>query len=653
MREQERQFDPNVLAVVQRAGRRWRGLVVRLEPSPGEGGGPHRPRLIDSREFAPEMGEEIEGWIDGHLAGQVVCVLHGASVICRTCSLPDASPEQQRAALRLQAEAHLLGIAPPHRVGMAVMEQAAEEAGGRLGLILAWPESTPVGPPPLSRSIEYAPDLAALAAIMGNQRPSHPLLWIDRHDGSLAMALSHPNGVAFRGLREEAEESEAWKTAVGRTVAETGLNFGYSGSFIEGAVRNVQEWMDQVQPGDAQLHLPPQLIEHAAAKVDGAPTDAEWWSKFGALAGIVIARAGTLSPLTSLQKEAPTETPSIMGEVVDRLSRPSTARLAVLACVLVLMFGPLVMNTIRWGVLELRHGNLDEHLARYNEVSNKIAIYRELRDSSWSMTKALGDIANNTPQGIELEWVRINQNRQFNVRGTAIPFEDRPARDRVDFMRDSLRESGIFDEITMNWGDGDAYGANQFELSGYIAEPYFRKRYPTDREFAEWTLAERIYGLEPGEAKRLAEQSSAERMIDERTGARPTVSGEGAAPDETDRSDDPERDADEPERLADANDREDRPATRPNSERNRPTRSGAGDAGIPGESTGDARSAADDIPAPLSEREIAEMSDSELRQTLQKVSRGRRIAQAQGDDEAYERLKNEFEMILTRMRGDS
>lgn len=655
MREQERQYDPNVLAVVQRCGRRWRSLVARIDSNGGSDS--HPPRLIDTREFAPEQAEEMEAWIDGHLAGQIVCVLHASSVICRTCSLPDASPEQQEAALRLQAEAHLLGIAPPHRVGMAVMEQAAEETGV-LGLILAWPETTHVHTPPLSRTVQYAPDLAGLAGIMGNQRPSHPLLWLDREDGSFAMALSHPNGVAFRGLREEADENETWKTAVGRAIAETGLNYGYSGTFIEGTVRNVKQWMDSIEAGDAQLHLPANLIGEAAAKIEGAPADADWWSKFGALAGIVIARAGTLASLTNLQKDAPTETPSMMGEIVDRLSRPSTARIAVLACVLVLMFGPLVTNTMRWGILQVRHGNLDEQLVRYNEVSNKLAIYRQLRDSSWSMTKVLADIANNTPEGIELEWIRVNQNRQFNVRGTAIPFEDLQARNLVDIMRDNLRDSGIFDEISMNWGDGDAYGASQFELSAYIADPYLRKRYTLERDFAEWTLAERRYGLEPGEARRLAEQAGTGRMIEERTGVRPTVQTGSAAP-VTDRPREPEREAREPERdtpepaqVVDAGERnEGRTPSRQSPTRT--TRPSEGDARIPGESPGDTRAAADDIPEPLSESEIAQMSQSELRQALQQVSRARRIAGGLGDEELSERLRNEFQMIITRMRGDS
>ncbi|HVP74133.1 MAG TPA: hypothetical protein VMS30_10375, partial [Phycisphaerales bacterium] len=101
-------FDPSLLAVLHRNGKAWHALVVNRAEA--------RPVIVSSREFTLDQASRIDQWLTDQKAGSVLCVLRAAAVICRTVPLPDAPVEQLEPALRLQAEAHLLGTAPPHRV---------------------------------------------------------------------------------------------------------------------------------------------------------------------------------------------------------------------------------------------------------------------------------------------------------------------------------------------------------------------------------------------------------------------------------------------------------------------------------------------------------------------------------------------------------
>src|SRR5262245_33472791 len=105
-----------------------------------------RPSITATKEFPPDQHSRIDSWLDEQRASQVLCVLPASCVICRNCSLPDAQADQLDQALRLQAEAHLLGMAPPHRLAMAVLPSAAGETS-RNGLIMAWPETAEFSAP--------------------------------------------------------------------------------------------------------------------------------------------------------------------------------------------------------------------------------------------------------------------------------------------------------------------------------------------------------------------------------------------------------------------------------------------------------------------------------------------------------------------------
>src|SRR5690606_24095146 len=131
-----------------------------------------------------------------------------------------------------------------------------------------------------------------------------------------------------------------------------------------------------------------------------------------------LTRAGQLSALTRMQQAPPTEAPSRIGVLLESLSSPKTAAKLVIACALLLMFGPLAVSGLRLLVLQLRFGDIAEQHAAAMEIKNQLAIYQELeRQKAWPITKLLADITTNTPLGIELTSIRIDNGKDFAVSG--------------------------------------------------------------------------------------------------------------------------------------------------------------------------------------------------------------------------------------------
>lgn len=629
----QRQLDPGVLAILHRAGSAWNVLVVRTTGT---------PTALVWREFPASQANRINSWLDEYNASEVLCVLPACAVICRTCPLPDAPLEHLAPALKLQAEAHLFGIAPPHRLGMAVLESAPGETT-RSGIILAWPESASIELPEFDRPVRFVADVASLAALLDGQRPTQPLVWLDRNSGTMALALSHASGAAFRGVREDASDAQSWKTGVGRVIAETGLSAGHTGAFIESVVRSVHERMDAIPSGSACLMIPQVVRDIAASRLANVPGDDGWWSQYGIAAGAAIARTGALAPLTQLQQTAPVETPSLLTRVSGVLSDVRTARVVVIGCLLAILFGPLMMSGIRLAILNWRHSDIAERLAAVNATRDRLVVYRELERNTWSMTKILSDIAVNTPEAIELDSIRVaNQSRNFMVQGRALPNpkQNLSAVEVVELMQAQLRDSGIFHDFAINWGGADAHGHYTFTLSAKLLRPFRRHNYPDELDYATYTVVDRRDGRGPGVPRPEATQpadTTETRLVSGATTA-PPISQPPAATERTTPPPAPASDDSAPVRA-------------PRTDLTPSAFGGDRPDGIDGGRPGVRTAPSADIPDPITREAVASWSVPEAREALRKWGEARNAARNRGDEELEQRLRDEFQMIMERLRG--
>ncbi len=618
-----RQSDVAVTAVLHRAGGSLRGIIART--------GEDRPVLLDAREMDAADATLIQGWLDEHQVGRVIGVVPAGSVVCRTCSLPDADLQQLMAALQLQADAQLPEVAPPHRVALAVLDAAPGETS-RSGIMVAWPESAPCDLPEICQPTLYAPDVAGLAALLNGQRPADPLVWQDPIDGSVAVAISHATGAVLRATREEPSVDEGWSRAVGRVIAETAIRIGHTGSFVESVAQSTQQHITALGPAQAALLAPQEVIGAATARLQGTVPDRAWWATYGVAAGVLLASRDELAPLTQLQAARPTETPSLARGIAQSLSKPQTALRAVAAFVLILAFSPLLLSGGHLLIMKMRAPDLEARLAAVNQANAQLVMYKELESQAWSMTKILSDIACNTPEGIELDFVGLSHDDdRMTVRGSATPHNGRTATEVVIQMQENLYASDIFDAIVLNWGKGDKFAGNyQFDLSGKVVNPHWRHEYPEELDYGRWTLADRRQGKRPGATDEDADTPTDAADASEEIEALAETDAEDA----TAEGPAPPGSSDVRRPLGDGP----------------PIVAGGGRRRSANRDTGTGVPASMDVPEPLEPGQIEAMTQAEAREALTRVASARTSPRTRGDEALRERLKVEFNLLFERVK---
>jgi hypothetical protein len=155
----------------------------------------------------------------------------------------------------------------------------------------------------------------------------------------------------------------------------------------------------------------------------------------------------------------------------------------------------MVFSVLRLGVLSLRYGDLDKELADVKNYKAQAAIYQELQNQHvWPMTKLLGDIVSNAPEGIELEVIKVDGGQTFAVSGTSRSNDGKSPAEVVALMQEHLRSSNQFQDVVLNWGQGNNMGVYKFDLSAKVAKPYKIVSYDSDRDFKLWTLQMRQAG---------------------------------------------------------------------------------------------------------------------------------------------------------------
>ncbi|MDP6602440.1 MAG: hypothetical protein QGH76_09120 [Phycisphaerales bacterium] len=470
--------DDTLIGIAHRSASRWRCLFVRR----GDGG----LQLEDAIELDSDAA--LNATLGERSPGHLFAILPGSATVCRTTLLPDVQGEQLEEALRLQAEARLLGGTPRWRRAMAPLDAAPGETS-RTGLIVAWPEGTMDEWPSSLQGASVIPDVVAIAALLDGLRPAEPLLWMDPADGSVTLALSHANGAAFRAIREDTSDDEVFVEGVVRTLSETASAHSHTPTFTDDLITSVQEKLRRSLHGEPLLLLPEEIRRSGESRLPGAPDDPTWWEHWGIAAGAAIASSGALSPLTTMCHQREEEKPSIVDRWVNRLAQPTTAFRLTAAVIALLAFGPLAFSGLRLSLLTMLNGDLDQRYAEVVAARQRQVVYSELAKSAWPMAKLAADITNNTPIGIEIDSLRLNVGEPILVDGRALDNDGVPAAELIAQMQASLQATGVFRDIQFSYEGADTYGDRDFSLWARVVDPLKRPRYAREDDFAIWTYA--------------------------------------------------------------------------------------------------------------------------------------------------------------------
>jgi len=613
------QAHQNQLMFVQQIGRTWRCLIASVEENAP-------PAILDTT--IVEQESALNALIEQN--DTVYVILSGSSTVCRTTTLPDVEEAQVFEALRLQAESKFLGGTPEHRRAIAALDNAVGETN-RVGLIVAWPETSTIDLPNSLSDAIFIPDVGAIAALLDGVRPTEPLLYADYADGTVTIALSHANGAALRATREDSSSHHAFVEGISRVARETANSHNHTPAFTDALVGTLQTTLSHQNIEEPLLLVPDVVIDEASHRVRGIPNEESWWSTWGVLLGGLLVATGSLHTLASMKLNAPELHPSKSERFIKKCDNRSVAIKLAIAAVLLLAFGPAIISGLKLTVLDLLNPELQElHQSAVEERKQQI-VYKELGKSAWPITKVVADVINNVPLGIDVDRVSVNIGEPISIRGRAINTDGKSAAELIAQMQENLQATGMFKDIQFAYDPAGTYGDREFDLWATLVQPLKRPRYTKEKDFGLWTYAMRQAGLEPEVASDFVPTTT---YAGNDTGSPLNEANQESS----DRVQETPAFIDDKESTSDR-DRTTRPIGSSGS-------AGAGNfSDNPNQSSGGGAR----IPDPLDPAVIATMSESEARVALTDVTDGlQRVSR--GDDETKKRLRNEMRLLLDRLK---
>lgn len=592
-------------------------------------------------------------------------------LLCRSIDLPDAEASQLEIALRLQVDAQQLGSVPAWRTTSAVLpRQPGSQA--RSGFVIEWPATdaapfTPRDLPPDGEPM-FAGDVACLTALL-HAGVAGPLVCVSTDRSMLAFALRVNGNNIIRSARLDAG---AWPSAAETTMLESALRSGADAATLQSLLGALREALEAAGDGgfgctEADRRTLGMLLD--------STQDADWWRDMGLHVGAAHAWFGPMRALVSLRERPAGERPTRLGEFLNRISEPQMALRLAVACLIAMAVVPPLVSGARLLLLQWKVGDLAARERAIRSHRESISMYGEMQRRIWPMGKLIGDLACVTPEGVDWEDVKLSQDRNVIIRGSAHPQDGLNGTEVILKMERQMRDSRIFDRVQKKWDAPDGKGAVAFTMSAVVARPTLRPNYGAEQDFGKKTLAERRFGAEKPDEE--------------------TPVADAAAPTPASIPQEPSL-GDEPPAKAVATD------TAPPSEPAADTTNAAANAGSKvvsslkggsrstgkktGEASTDAASSSSDgaaggrgsrrsgsgggsgaglakrsertpgsadstvpIPEPLSDEQIAAMTKSQALEAVSKVSQARNSGAV--DDDTKKRLKSEFDKLMAKIRA--
>ena len=473
------------VAAVHRQGPNWRIVVAEVSGggTSGGGGGEGPGQGVNVIDARTADAAAIPALLREHKVARVITVIPAADTVCRSIPLPEGDPAEIVSALSLLAEAELPASIPAHRRAGGILRPGPADAAP-LALLVGWPERGGAGAAadPLESVPEHTrlwvPESVALAALARARGGCRLALYADRNAGSVALLASGPSRSLARILRADTSTDDAWRASISDAAEQLAAIVNGSLS-VPDAAGSAERFLHLDAPAGGPLRLPG--VQHDAART----TDD------GLALGAILACAGpdsTLEPLLSIRPSATNHGGTVPDRIFTWLSAPVRAGAVIAASLALVLLVPLAVAAARNAALERRAGSLDALRERLEAADREAAFYDLLRARRWPMTKLLADVAGAAPVGIRVESIDLSPDQAgpgLLVRGTA------PSADAVTEFAANLAATRIVTDIATPSIAAEGLGV-LFQLQARVVAPLFRA--PPAADFAEQTLAQRLYG---------------------------------------------------------------------------------------------------------------------------------------------------------------
>lgn len=455
------------LAALDRRGGAWRLVIDRRS----RGAGFETSTLSDAD--LGTLGERLAK------AGvtRLVRVAPACECLAKLDATPDAAGDELIAALGLLGEAGLPEDVPSHR-----------RAAGFVGspsrvLVTGWMRREAVSPRLALNGIEESwvtEPAAVLALANGN---GFELLSWDRELGSILAVKTSGEKPIVRCIRADGGDEQTWARSLGSAARSVGL--GGTSSFT--AARGIAT--DTATLGTAGV------------------SDAVAAGDFGPATGALVLAGGedTASGLTVLRSGSENGRESAVIRAARWVSVPKRAAVVAASCLALCAIAPMGMAWVRLQVVNSKLAAIEGNGAKEarEQLTKEAAMYRQLDQSRWPMTKLLADVSNATPVGVVMENLTLERegSQAVIMKGRA----DSP--EVLSLLQKNLAQTGVVTGVQVNSAEADGSGVT-FSLQAKVTSPRSASRLTDD--FGKKTLQDRIYdggstpiaGAVPSEAAR-------------------------------------------------------------------------------------------------------------------------------------------------------
>jgi hypothetical protein len=437
------------LAALDRRGGAWRLVIDRR----ARGSGFETSTLSDAD--LATLGDKLAK------AGvtRLIRVAPACESLAKIDATPDAAGDELVAALGLLGEAGLPEDVPSHRRAAGFVGSPARV------LVTGWMRREAVSPRLALSGIEesWITEPAAVLAIANGE--GFELVSWDRELGSILAVKTVGEKPLVRCIRADGTDADAWA----RSLASAARSVGLEGTSSFAAPRGIAT--DTATLGAANV------------------SDSMASSEFGPAVGALIVGSGeeTAAPLAMLRSGTDSARESAVIRTARWVSVPRRAVIVGAACLAVCALAPMAMAWVRLQVVTSKLDAVQGNGAKESRerLTKDAAMYRQLEQSRWPMTKLMADVSNATPVGVVMESLTLERegSQAVVMKGRA----DSP--EVLALLQKNLVQTGVMADVKLS-AEADGSGVT-FSLQAKVISPRSASRLVDD--FGKKTLQDRIY----------------------------------------------------------------------------------------------------------------------------------------------------------------
>jgi hypothetical protein len=363
------------------------------------------------------------------------------------------------------------------------------EGRGHTAVLTAWMPGE--GEPADQAGTTYATAPAALALAVSLAEGC--AFASDQTQGVLIVAASGPEGLLVRALRE-APGVVGGDEHVERRLREAAGAVGLHDDEVRAALEaSASPWAGR------RLGWSAAVGEALAARIEGWPSEGDDAARvlLPVCAGMLaLADEPAVRELAGLRASQPATRASLVERTDSWLVSRRHVAIACGLFLLVLLFAPLAAAKVRQAMLAGKVARAEQLREQYQADAKRAAIYSQLNERVWPMTKMLAEVSAAAPVHVVVQSVRMDSNAQLDIEGFVQvapkgPTLEGPPETLLTQFESALNKLGTLGAVTVVRREVSGESV-EFQIAAQVRSPTSRGSVPMD--YAEMPLAEVLYG---------------------------------------------------------------------------------------------------------------------------------------------------------------